>query len=149
MNKLLHRYIVAAILFEKSTIMSKSLYAVAVTLAIILLFIVNKQVKQTTTVANIVKSEKANIQVIIYSKAGCLYCTSAKELLSSENINYIDIDISDNNELRQKLIKDTKQLTVPYIFINGKFIGGYQQLANLKKTTDFDTYFQTREFTKQ
>lgn len=123
--------------------MIKSLYVIAAALAIILLFVVNKQVKQTTIIEN---SEKSNIQAVIYSKAGCLYCTLAKELLSNENIKYTDTDISNNDEIRQKLIEETKQSTVPYIFINNKFIGGYQQLANLKKTKDFNTYFQSQEF---
>lgn len=72
-------------------------------------------------------------KVIIYSKDKCKYCVDAKNFFIFKDTPYIDIDITWDKELHQKLSQETGQTTVPYIFINGKFIGGYQQLIDLEK----------------
>ena len=74
-----------------------------------------------------------NMQVIIYVREGCVYCKMAKDLLLENKITYEAIDLDSNPELQKKLIEKTKQTTVPYIFINNKFIGGYNDLLKLKK----------------
>lgn len=76
---------------------------------------------------------RENMQVIIYIKEGCLYCMMAKDLLAESKIIYEAIDLGSDLDLRKKLVEKTKQTTVPYIFINNKFIGGYNDLLKLKK----------------
>ena len=76
---------------------------------------------------------RQNMQVIIYVREGCVYCKMAKDLLLENKITYEAIDLDSNPELQKKLIEKTKQTTVPYIFINNKFIGGYNDLLKLKK----------------
>lgn len=77
--------------------------------------------------------DRENMQVIIYIKEGCLYCMMAKDLLAESKIIYEAIDLGSDLDLRKKLVEKTKQTTVPYIFINNKFIGGYNDLLKLKK----------------
>ncbi len=76
---------------------------------------------------------RENMQVIIYTKEGCLYCMMAKDLLAESKIIYEAIDLGSDLDLRKKLVEKTKQTTIPYIFINNKFIGGYNDLLKLKK----------------
>ncbi len=77
--------------------------------------------------------DRENMQVIIYIKEGCSYCMMAKDLLAESKIIYKAIDLGSDLDLRKKLVEKTKQTTVPYIFINNKFIGGYNDLLKLKK----------------
>lgn len=81
--------------------------------------------------------------VIIYSKSKCYYCESAKNLLDGKNVTYKDVDITWDKELHQKLFRETHQSTVPYIFINGKFIGGCQNLESLEKEDKLDSLLET------
>lgn len=69
-----------------------------------------------------------NVKVIIYAKDSCIYCIRAKELLDSRQIFYEVVDLTNNKDLHLKLVEKTGQHTVPYVFINDKFIGGYQNL---------------------
>jgi len=78
-------------------------------------------------------SMREDLQVILYVKEGCRYCMMAEELLRENNIDYEAIDLSFDRELQKKLVNQTGQTTVPYIFINNKFIGGYKNLLDLKK----------------
>jgi glutaredoxin 3 len=69
--------------------------------------------------------------VLIYSKEGCSYCAMAKSLLDQKNIKYEIIELGNNQDLFTKLVNQTGQKTVPYVFIDDKFIGGYQDLKGL------------------
>ena len=80
---------------------------------------------------------RQNIQVIIYVREGCVYCKMAKDLLLENKITYEAIDLDSNPELQKKLIEKTQQTTVPYVFINNKFIGGYNDLLKLKQENKF------------
>ena len=80
---------------------------------------------------------RQNIQVIIYVREGCVYCKMAKDLLLENKITYEAIDLGSNPELQKKLIEKTQQTTVPYVFINNKFIGGYNDLLKLKQENKF------------
>lgn len=72
-------------------------------------------------------------KAILYSSNYCPYCTRAKNLLQQMGIAYEEIDLTHNEQLKQKIIQQTGQRTVPQIFIDDKFIGGYQELAALNQ----------------
>ena len=74
------------------------------------------------------------VDVVVYSKIGCIYCIKAKELLDQKNIKYKIIELSNNKDLHLKLAHQTSQTTVPYIFIDNKFIGGFEELKNFESS---------------
>ncbi|MGE0632896.1 MAG: glutaredoxin domain-containing protein [Pseudobdellovibrionaceae bacterium] len=67
-------------------------------------------------------------KVLIYSKQFCPYCVRAKEFFKQNNIAFQEIDLTDNFSELDKLKKKTGHMTVPQIFINEVFIGGYTDL---------------------
>ncbi|KAI9024489.1 Alg9-like mannosyltransferase family-domain-containing protein [Phycomyces nitens] len=79
-----------------------------------------------------------NIQhssVLIYSKSYCPYCKRAKEILNKycpHQYQVVELDLrKDGRELQAALIERTGRRTVPAIFMNGKIIGGSDDLAAL------------------
>lgn len=71
----------------------------------------------------------------IYSKDGCMWCTKAKELLTKKNITFEEINLSKVTPEeyaieKNKLFENTGQKTFPYIFIDDKFVGGFNELVN-------------------
>lgn len=70
-------------------------------------------------------------KVVIYTTKTCSYCIKAKKLLNNHNITYKEIVV--NPMIMKQLIKRTGSKTVPQIFINGKFIGGYTELTKIIK----------------
>ncbi|MGN0194737.1 MAG: glutaredoxin family protein [Pseudoramibacter sp.] len=70
------------------------------------------------------KVEKAEL----YTWPTCPYCNRAKGLLDQLHISYTDHDIWGNDEAKRQLIEKTGQTTVPYVFINDRFIGGCDDL---------------------
>ena len=77
-------------------------------------------------------------EIIIYSKASCPYCELTKNLFEQKHVSFQEIRIDLNEKERDIMIERSGKRTVPQIFINGKSIGGYDDLANLEKSGKLD-----------
>lgn len=65
--------------------------------------------------------------VFLFTKKGCPFCAKAKALLSDRGLNYEEVSVGD--DVSAKALKAaTGALTVPQIFIDGKLIGGSDDL---------------------
>jgi len=69
--------------------------------------------------------------VEIYTSFMCPYCTRAKALLGAKGADYEEIDISMGGPRRAEMIARAGRTSVPQIFIDGKHIGGSDDLAAL------------------
>ena len=65
----------------------------------------------------------------IYSKPGCSNCTAAKNLLTSKSIPFVEMDITDEETKNRLLTEVPHARTVPQIFYNETYIGGYNELS--------------------
>ncbi len=72
-------------------------------------------------------------EVIVYSKANCPYCDRAKQLLESKKVSYQEIRIDLQPQYRDEMVNRSGRRTVPQIFIDGKPIGGFDDMAALEK----------------
>ena len=77
-------------------------------------------------------------KVVIYTTSICPYCVRAKMLFQRKGVSYEEIDVSRDNDLRLKLMQQTKQRTVPQIFINEQHIGGCDDLYALERQGALD-----------
>ena len=78
-------------------------------------------------------------KVIVYTAKPCGYCTAAIRFLKqAKELEIEEVDLTRNTELRMKLIQQTGQRTVPMIFINDQFIGGYSELRDLDAKKELD-----------
>lgn len=78
-------------------------------------------------------------KIEIYTKAFCPYCTRAKALLDGKQAEYEEFDITMGGPKRQEMIERANGgTTVPQIFIDGKHIGGSDDLAALERRGALD-----------
>jgi glutaredoxin 3 len=78
-------------------------------------------------------------RVEVYTTSFCPYCVRAKSLLKRKGVAFEEIDIGEDPELRQKMIELAGgRRTVPEIFINGRIIGGYDELKALDDEGELD-----------
>ena len=78
-------------------------------------------------------------KVTIYSTNSCPYCVRAKQLLERKGIEYKEINLSQEPaEARIELMQRTNHRTVPQIFIEDQFIGGFDQLYALEREGKLD-----------
>lgn len=71
------------------------------------------------------------MKIKIYTIESCKFCILAKNLLISKNMQFEEIPLDNKYEELETLIKETNKKTVPQIFINNKFIGGYDELKKI------------------
>ena len=70
----------------------------------------------------------------MYSGPSCNFCDAAKRLLSRNNLEYNEIDISTDSGLIDEMIKKANgKRTIPQIFFYDHHVGGYVELRELEK----------------
>lgn len=87
----------------------------------------------------VAKQELGMLKVEVYSKEICPYCVRAKKLLTKKGVEFTEIDISKQPELRDLMIQRANgRQTVPQIFINDKHVGGCDDLYALDAEGQLD-----------
>ncbi|MGE0667041.1 MAG: glutaredoxin 3 [Sphingomonadales bacterium] len=77
--------------------------------------------------------------VDIYTSAFCGYCSRAKRLLKEKGIEFNEIGVDMNPSLREEMTRKAGgRYTVPQIFINGRHVGGCDDLHELDARGELD-----------
>jgi len=77
--------------------------------------------------------------VEIYTTPFCGFCVAAKRLLTKKGVSYQEVDVSRDSTKRQEMMKRAKGgRTVPQIFIDGKHVGGCDELYDLDRRRALD-----------
>ncbi len=78
-------------------------------------------------------------KVEIYTKAWCPYCTRAMKLLASKGVEPEEHDITMGGPKRAEMIQRANgRSTVPQVFIDGRHIGGSDDLAAFDRAGKLD-----------
>jgi peroxiredoxin (alkyl hydroperoxide reductase subunit C) len=64
----------------------------------------------------------------IFARVGCPFCAKAKKLLQEHGINYEEVTVARNGITSKTLRAVGNRSTVPVVFIDGKLIGGSEEL---------------------
>lgn len=68
---------------------------------------------------------------IVWSKENCPYCVQAKQLLDSKGISYEERNISGDSWTKEQLLEAVPTArTLPQIFLDGEYVGGFTELRN-------------------
>jgi len=79
-------------------------------------------------------------RVEIYTKFLCPYCARAKKLLESKGAAFEEYDITLGGEKRAEMLERANgRHTVPQIFIDGRHVGGSDDLAELDRRGELDS----------
>jgi thioredoxin reductase (NADPH) len=74
----------------------------------------------------------------MYTKSWCPYCDRAKSLLREKGQSWSEIDIEQQPERRDEMIRRSSRSTVPQIFIGDRHVGGFDDLAELERRGELD-----------
>lgn len=77
--------------------------------------------------------------VTIYTKPYCGFCHAAKRLLDKKGVEFDEIDIEGQPELRKEMIqKANGRSTVPQIWIGTVHVGGFDDMYDLEAAGKLD-----------
>jgi glutaredoxin 3 len=78
-------------------------------------------------------------RVEIYTRDYCGYCTRAKALLESKGVQFTEYPAGDDPEKRREMIQRSHGgSTYPQVFINGRHIGGSDDILDLDRAGQLD-----------
>ena len=78
-------------------------------------------------------------RVEIYTKFGCPYCARAKALLGAKGVEYEEYEINSTSGKRDEMMERSGgRHTVPQVFIDGRHVGGSDDLAALERAGALD-----------
>lgn len=82
-------------------------------------------------------------RVKIYTTDYCTYCAAAKRLFDKKGVAFEEVDVSNDRDARDWLVKTTGQRTVPQIFIDDKPYGGFTDVSALDREGELDRLLST------
>ena len=85
------------------------------------------------------------VKVEIYTSPFCGYCFRAKRLLDSKGVSFEEFDVMMDQAKRDEMVERAGgRSTVPQIFIDGRHIGGSDDLHALDRAGKLDPLLETR-----
>lgn len=66
-------------------------------------------------------------KVTIYTTPTCAFCHAAKEWLEQKQIDFEEIDVSQNQGAAEEMVQRTDQMGVPVIFVGDQYVIGFDQ----------------------
>lgn len=77
-------------------------------------------------------------EIQIYLTSWCPYCHAAKRLLSGKGQEWVEVDVEAEPARRREMVERAGRTSVPQIWIGGRHVGGYDELAALERAGELD-----------
>ncbi len=65
--------------------------------------------------------------VVVYSSPTCGPCKAAKEFLSSKGVSFREINIAEDADAREELVRLTGQTMIPVIVVDDEVVQGFNK----------------------
>ncbi|MGH8433563.1 MAG: glutaredoxin 3 [Pseudomonas sp.] len=76
--------------------------------------------------------------VVVYSSNWCPYCTRAKQLLAKKGVDFEEINVDGQPDVRAEMTRKARATSVPQIWIGGTHVGGCDDLYALERAGKLD-----------
>jgi glutaredoxin 3 len=85
-------------------------------------------------------------RVEIYTRFGCPYCARAMRLLDEKGVAYEEYELNSMPGRREEMLSRAPgRTTVPQIFVNGRHVGGSDDLIELERRGRLDPLLEEEE----
>lgn len=79
-------------------------------------------------------------RIVLYTTTYCGYCERARRVLRSRRIPFEEVDVTRDPDRRRRVIAETGHRTVPVILIDGRLLGGCDDLVELEQAGGLDAF---------
>ena len=93
-----------------------------------------------------IKNDIENNPVILYMKGTkempmCGFSSTVVKVLNMHNVNYKDVNVLEDPNIRIELSKHSNWPTIPQLFVNGTFVGGSDIAVELHNNGELEKIF--------
>src|SRR4051812_47988702 len=88
-----------------------------------------------------------SIKAQIFGKRSCPWTGRSISLLERHKVDFDFVDLEEpEHEAKQvKLTQETRQNTVPYVYLRGKFVGGFNALSEIERLGQLEVALMSKE----
>lgn len=88
-----------------------------------------------------------NVKAQLYGKKSCPWSGRAITLLEKHKVDFdfIDLEEPEHEPKLTRLVLETKQNTVPYVYLRGQFIGGFNALSEIERLGQLEVALMSAE----
>jgi glutaredoxin 3 len=84
-----------------------------------------------------------SLTIDLYSSRFDVHCIRAKGLFDRKGLHYNEYDVESDVINREMMLRRSGGKTsLPQIFINGRFVGGFEELSRLIDSGELDAYME-------
>ena len=87
-----------------------------------------------------------SIKAQIYGKRSCPWTGRAMTLLERRKVDFdfVDLEEPEHEAKHLPLTQETKQNTVPYVYLRGRFVGGFNALSEIERLGQLEFALMTK-----
>jgi len=67
------------------------------------------------------------MKIRIFSTPSCIYCVTLKAFLEERNVEFEEIDVSQDEKAQKEMIEKSGQMGVPVVEIDGQIVVGFDR----------------------
>jgi glutaredoxin len=109
--------------------------------------------EKTAAVAAVTTEKKSRslgdpaIKAQIYGKRSCPWTGRAITLLERHKVDYdfVDLEEPEHESKAAPLALETRQNTVPYVYLRGRFVGGFNALSEIERLGQLEVALMSKE----
>ena len=99
-----------------------------------------------------IRTEVQENPVVLYMKGTaqmpqCGFSNVVVQILRGLNVDFRDVNVLDDPELRQGIKDFSDWPTIPQLYVKGEFVGGCDIIREMLETGELQTYFAERGLT--
>ena len=80
--------------------------------------------------------------IVLFGTRFCPFCVAARRLLSAKGIDYQDIALDEDAELKIRVMAKSGRNTVPQIWFGTDHVGGFNELRDLERLGNLESSVQ-------
>ena len=105
----------------------------------------------TLTIQNVEEAKETikKNNIVLFMKGtkdmpGCGFSAQVIQILNKMNVDYIDIDVLNDENFKEKMKKFTNWPTFPQLYVKGEFVGGCDIVKEMFETGELLELFNTK-----
>jgi len=105
----------------------------------------------TLTIQNVEEAKETikKNNIVLFMKGtkdmpGCGFSAQVVQILNKTNVDYIDIDVLNDENFKEKMKKFTNWPTFPQLYVKGEFVGGCDIVKEMFETGELLELFNTK-----